>query len=378
MKYVDEFRDPSRVAAWTRALHSIPLEPSRSVQIMEVCGGQTRSILRFGIDALLPPQVSLIHGPGCPVCVTPVESLDQAITVVASPEVILCTYGDMLRVPGSAATLAEAGARHGNVRIVSRTMDLIPWALAEPQRYVVFLAVGFETTAPATAALVLALQSLHLKNVGILMAHVRLIPVLDMILRDSEAKVDGLLAPGHVCTVTGLHDYSSLAASYKRPIVVTGFEPVDLLRGLHRSLLRVSRGEYGLDNDYSRFVTTKGATSAQAMMASVMRPRDMPWRGLGLIPGGGYELRPEFRAYDAAHRLGLQGQVSRERLEPPVCYGGDVLRGRLSPRDCPHFGRTCTRAHPLGAPMVSEEGACAAYSMFAPHSSTTRSQRGDT
>jgi hydrogenase expression/formation protein HypD len=355
MRHVDEYRDPAAVQAVVRQLHAAT---SGSWTLMEVCGGQTHSILKFGVDALLPKGVSLVHGPGCPVCVTPLEMIDRAVAIAARGDVIFCSFGDMLRVPGSREDLFSVKARGGDVRVVYSPLDALKLARQYPDRRVVFFAVGFETTAPANAMAVHRASALGLTNFSVLVAHVLVPPALEALLSCPDATLQGLLAPGHVCTVTGYADYEPIAARYGIPIVVTGFEPLDLLRGILAAVRQLEAGEARVENQYPRAVRREGNPAARAMIEDVFVVSDRSWRGLGEIPRSGFTLSPRYTAFDAEKVFDVAGVVARE---PEECRAGLVLQGRLKPPECPEFGRRCTPEHPLGATMVSSEGACAAY-----------------
>jgi hydrogenase expression/formation protein HypD len=338
---------------------------SRPWTVMEVCGGQTHAILRWGLDQLLPPGLRLIHGPGCPVCVTPAERIDAALALAARPEVILCSYGDMLRVPGSAAgdDLLGVRAAGGDVRLLTSPLEAIALAQAVPERQVVFLAVGFETTAPATALLLRQARALELTNLSVLLAHVRVAPAMEALLLDPGNQVQGFLAAGHVGAVMGTAELRQLVAHQQVPVVVTGFEPADVMAGLLRLVQLLEAGTPALANAYGRVVREGGNGAAQALLAEVFLVVDQPWRGLGPIAGGGFALAPAYRGFDALERLG----AALARPEPVAtnpCISGPILQGRATPPDCPAFGRSCTPERPLGAPMVSSEGACAAYHRY--------------
>ena len=342
----------SGAKALLEQIHRITTRPWT---LMEVCGGQTHALLRHGIDQLLPPEISLIHGPGCPVCVTAIERIDQALALAAQPQVILCSYGDMLRVPGGdGRDLLSLRAAGADVRIVYSPLDVLQLAQRQPERQVVFFAVGFETTAPATALLALQARAAQLPNLKLLVAHVRVAPVLEQLLSDPACAVQGVLAAGHVCTVLGDAELRALVLRHRRPIVITGFSAEELLRGIHRCVQQLEKGEHRLENAYTKAVASGGNPGAQALLQRVFEPVDTTWRGLGTIPDGGYRLRPPFDhlLIDEAH--------SAEASEGP-CPSGLVLQGLLRPNQCPSFGRACTPDRPLGAPMVSSEGACAAY-----------------
>lgn len=355
MKFVDEYRDARAVAELARA---IARRVTRPWTLMEVCGGQTHAIVRFGLDELLPAGVTLVHGPGCPVCVTPVELIDKALTLAARPEVTFCSFGDMLRVPGTRQDLLAVKAAGGDVRIVYSPLDAVKLARALPDRQVVFFAVGFETTAPANALAVLRARQLGLTNFSLLVSHVRVPPALEAILTAPGNRVQGFLAAGHVCTVMGCAEYHPLAARYRVPIVVTGFEPVDVLRGVCQCLEQLETGRAEVENAYGRAVREHGNPAARALVDEVFEVVDRAWRGLGCIPRSGWGLRDKFAAFDAERRFGLTGGAVEESTE---CRSGLVLQGALKPPECPAFGTRCTPEHPLGATMVSSEGACAAY-----------------
>jgi hydrogenase expression/formation protein HypD len=325
---------------------------------MEVCGGQTHSLLRHGIDVELEGVVELIHGPGCPVCVTPLESIDYAHDLCLRPDVMLASFGDMLRVPGSRGTLLDARAAGGNVRSVYSPLDALELARRQPQSHVVFFAVGFETTTPTTALAVRQAAAQGVDNFSLLVAHVRVLPAMQALVEAPDCRVHGFLAAGHVCTVAGCEDYAPFARQYRMPVVVTGFEPVDLLRGILECVRQLESGNPHLANRYARTARDSGNFAAQRLVDGVFEVCDRPWRGLGLIPRGGLRLRREWKKFDALARF---GDATLPVLESSVCRSGDVLAGRIKPTACPSFGTTCTPDHPQGAPMVSSEGACAAY-----------------
>ncbi len=360
MKYVDEYRDG---AVATRYLAQLRAAATRPWTLMEVCGGQTHTIVRYGIDELLAPMgITLVHGPGCPVCVTPVALIDRAIAIARRPGVILASFGDMLRVPGSEAggggDLQRARARGADVRIVYSPLDAVRLAEREPERQVVFFAVGFETTAPANAMAVLQAARLRLTNFSMLVAHVRVPPAMESVLRSPACKVQGFLAAGHVCTVMGTSEYRAMARRYHVPIVVTGFEPLDLLQGVLMAVRLLEAGRHDVLNQYARAVRPAGNAPARVAMDDVFTTSDRVWRGLGTIPGSGLRLREEYADFDAERRF---PEATAATPEPEGCAAGLVLRGLLKPHECPMFGTHCTPSQPLGALMVSAEGACAVY-----------------
>ena len=358
MRHVDEYRDPAAVAA---AIVRIRETVTRPWTLMEVCGGQTHSILKFGMDELLPAEVRLVHGPGCPVCVTPLAMIDRAIAIASRPDTIFCSFGDMLRVPGSRDDLLKVKARGGDVRIVYSPLDAIRVARQHPDRRVVFFAVGFETTAPANAMAVHRAKAEGLGNFSVLVAHVLVPPALEALLSADGALIQALLAPGHVCAVVGYADYEPVAARHRIPIVVTGFEPLDLLKGVLAAVTQLEKGEARVENQYPRAVVREGNPAARRMIEDVFVVSDRAWRGLGEIPRSGYALSPRYAAFDALRVFDLGGLSVKE---PEECRAGLVLQGRLVPTDCPEFGTRCTPEHPLGATMVSSEGACAAYFQY--------------
>ncbi len=358
MRHVDEYRDPAAVRA---VVDRIRATVTRPWTLMEVCGGQTHSILKFGMDELLPAAVRLVHGPGCPVCVTPLERIDRAIAIASRPDTIFCSFGDMLRVPGSRDDLLKVKACGGDVRIVYSPLDALRLARQNPDRKVVFFAVGFETTAPANAMAVHRAKAEGLSNFSVLVAHVLVPPALEALLSADGVEIQALLAPGHVCAVTGYRDYEPVAAKYKVPIVVTGFEPLDLLRGVLAAVEQLERGEARVENQYPRVVVRDGNRAALRMIDEVFVVSDRSWRGIGEIPKSGYALSPAYAAHDADAVFPVSGPAARE---PEECRAGLVLQGRLRPPDCPEFGVRCTPEHPLGATMVSSEGACAAYFQY--------------
>jgi hydrogenase expression/formation protein HypD len=355
MKYLAEFRNPETAHKLAEAIDRLVTRPWT---IMEVCGGQTHSILKYGIDRLLPKRVELIHGPGCPVCVTPLEYLDKAIAIAEEPKAILCTFGDMLRVPGSRKDLLSVKAAGGDVRPVYSPLDALKLARAHPDRQVVFFAVGFETTAPATALAVAEAARTRTANFSLLVCHVRVPPAMEAILDAPGNRVRGFLAAGHVCTVMGTAEYEPIAEAYRAPIVVTGFEPVDILSGIHACLRQLEEGRHAVENEYRRSVRREGNQPARSLLGRVFRVVDRRWRGLDTIPLSGLALHDDYADYDAERRFALN---TLSAPEPAECLSGQVLQGALKPDRCPAFGTRCTPEHPLGATMVSSEGACAAY-----------------
>jgi hydrogenase expression/formation protein HypD len=358
VKYLDEFRDEKLVRAALDELHRITTRPWT---LMEVCGGQTHSIVRFGIDQLLPAGIELVHGPGCPVCVTPLELIDKALIIAARPEVIFCSFGDMLRVPGSHDDLFRVKSRGGDVRVVYSPLDALKLAVDNPDRQVVFFAVGFETTAPANGMAVFQAKRQGIRNFSLLVSQVRVPPAVTAILESPTNRVQAFLAAGHVCTVMGYWEYEPLAARYGVPIVVTGFEPLDIVDGILGVVRQLEAGRAEVENAYQRVVARQGNQPAQKLIAQVFEGTDRQWRGIGMIPDSGWKLRDEYRDFDAEVRFDVGGiQVQ----ESQVCISGLVLQGVKKPHECPAFGRECTPAHPLGATMVSSEGACAAYYQY--------------
>lgn len=364
MRHFDEYREAGPVQ---RLADSIREAATRPWTIMEVCGGQTHSILRFGLESLLPPSVALVHGPGCPVCVTPAAAIDAAIALAGRPEVVLCSFGDMLRVPGSRSDLLRAKAEGGDVRVVYSPMDALRLAEENPGREVVLFAVGFETTAPAHALAVREAKHRRTENFSILCSQVLVPPAMEAILADPECHVQGFLAAGHVCAVMGWEEYGPIAARYRVPVVVTGFEPVDLLRGILLCVRQLEEGRAEVENAYSRWVRREGSSPARELIREVFRVVPREWRGIGELPASGFGLSEPYAAFDAECRFGLAESASRGRGgdtddgEQGGCLAGLVLQGRLKPDACPHFSLRCKPEHPLGAPMVSDEGACAAY-----------------
>ena len=355
MKFVDEFRDAAVVRSLLDRIRTLVTRPWT---IMEVCGGQTHTIVRYGLDELLPSEITLVHGPGCPVCVTPIEMIDLAIDIAKLRNVIMCSFGDMLRVPGSSADLFDARAAGADVRVVYSPLDALAIARRQPDREVVFFAVGFETTAPTTAMAVHEAERLGIRNFSIIPAHVRVPPAIEAILSSGDNRVQGFLAAGHVCTIMGIDEYLPLVDRFKVPIVVTGFEPVDLLQGVAMCVAQLEEGRAEVENQYARSVRTRGNRSAQKLLEQVFTPADRRWRGLDVLRGGAFRLSDRYLAFDATRRFAVTPAVA---AEPDECHAGEVLRGLLKPPQCPAFGTACLPEHPLGAPMVSSEGACAAY-----------------
>ena len=328
---------------------------------MEVCGGQTQAIVKFGIDQLLPPELELLHGPGCPVCVTPLEMIDRALAIAARPDVIFCSFGDMLRVPGSHGDLLTVKARGADVRVLYSPLDALAIAQKHPKKRVVFFAIGFETTAPANAMTVDRARTLGLSNFSALVSHVLAPPALTALLDDPEQRIQAFLGPGHVCSVMGTEEYAAISAKYRVPIVITGFEPLDLLAGIWRAVVQLESGRAEVENCYARVVRDAGNRASQALMSQVFERCDRAWRGLGELPESGLRLREEYRAHDALRVFELEEFTAPETGE---CISGQILRGLKKPVDCPAFGTRCTPEAPLGATMVSSEGACAAYHAF--------------
>ncbi len=359
MKHLEEYRDPQLAKALLARIAATVTGPWT---IMEICGGQTHSIMRHGIDQLLTPQLTLVHGPGCPVCVTPLETIDRALAVAARPEVIFTSFGDMLRVPGSHDDLFRVRSRGGDVRMVASPLEALNLARQHPEREVVFLAVGFETTAPGNAMAVKQAAAEGLTNFSEIVSHVLVPPAMKAILSAPDNRVQGFLAAGHVCAVMGWQEYEPIAARYGVPIVPTGFEPVDILEGILKVVELLERGEPAVVNQYLRAVAPAGNPAARAVMDEIYMVCDRKWRGIGTIPGSGLRLRPEFAAFDAERRFDVGGITTEE---PAVCISGLILQGLKKPHECPAFGTECTPMRPLGATMVSSEGACAAYHKYA-------------
>lgn len=355
MKFVDEYRSQPEAQKFVDAIQGVVTKPW---SLMEICGGQTHTLIKSGIDRLLPEQVTLVHGPGCPVCVTPLEQIERALAIARRPGVIFTSFGDMLRVPGTSADLLSVKSQGGDVRIVYSPLDAVKLAEQNPDRQVVFFAVGFETTAPANAMAVWTAHQKGLENFSILCSHVLVPPAMEAILSAPHNRVQGFMAAGHVCAVMGYWEYGPIAEKYEIPIVVTGFEPLDLLQGCYMTLKALEEGRSGVENQYTRSVTYEGNQPAQELLKKVFEPCDRAWRGIGSIPGSGYRLRPDYAAYDAETRFEV-GDI--EATESEECIAGEILQGLRKPHECSAFGSRCTPERPLGAPMVSAEGACAAY-----------------
>lgn len=358
MKYLSEYRDPAVVQQLLQEIHATVTQPWT---LMEVCGGQTHSLVKNGILQLLPEQITMVHGPGCPVCVTPQTLIDKAVYLAEEAGVILCSYGDMIRVPGTHRSLLEAKAAGADVRILYSPLEAVEIAKQQPDKQVVFFAVGFETTAPANALSVVHAQQAGIHNYSILTSHVLVPPAIEAIVTDPDNVVQGFLAAGHVCTIMGEEEYKPLVQRYRLPIVITGFEPVDLLQGILMLVKQLEAGEYRLENQYSRVAHAQGNAAARATIAQVFEVSDREWRGIATIPNSGYELKSSYASFDANRKFDMtigSSQVSNG------CIAGDILRGKKKPFECPQFGSTCHPMNPLGAPMVSSEGACAAYYHF--------------
>jgi hydrogenase expression/formation protein HypD len=355
MKYLNEFRDSKLVS---NVIDEIIRSTSQRWVIMEICGGQTHSIMKYGLDQLLPDKIELVHGPGCPVCVTSLEMIDKALAIASQPEVIFTSYGDMLRVPGSQGDLFSIRASGNDIRVVYSALDAVKIAQENPNKLVVFFAIGFETTAPANAMSVMYAQKLGLNNFCLLVSHVKVPPAMHAILGSPNNRVQGFLAAGHVCTVMGYWEYIPIAQKYHVPIVVTGFEPVDILQGILFTIRELESRTYQVQNAYSRVVSFEGNKPAQNIIEQVFVGCDQKWRGIGNIPGSGWRLKPEFARYNAEDRF----QVDEiNPIESPLCVSGQILQGLVKPINCPAFANQCNPEHPLGATMVSSEGACAAY-----------------
>lgn len=361
MKFLDEYRDGAAASKLVRAIEDVVTRPWT---IMEVCGGQTHTIVKYGIDELLPPGIELVHGPGCPVCVTSLEMIDRAHAIASRPDVIFCSFGDMLRVPGSSGDLLQLKSHGSDVRVVYSPLDAVAIAAANPAKHVVFFAIGFETTAPPNAMAVWMASRRALTNFSVLVSHVLVPPAMTAILDAPDNRVQAFLGPGHVCTVVGYSEYEPIARTYRVPIVITGFEPVDMLEGLLLAIRQLEEGRAEVDNAYARAVKRDGNPASRALIDEVFEVCDRKWRGVGTIPRSGLRLTPAYSRFDAERRFDV-GAIDTQ--EPAVCISGDILRGVRKPHDCPAFGVACTPMNPLGATMVSAEGACAAYYVYGRH-----------
>ncbi|MBE0675391.1 MAG: hydrogenase formation protein HypD [Bacteroidales bacterium] len=355
MKYISEYRNADLVR---RLAERIAARVVRPYRIMEICGGQTHSIMKYNLSELLPEEITLIHGPGCPVCVTPLEKIDRALALAARNDIILSTYGDMMRVPGSSSDLLRARSEGADVRVVYSPLDSLAIAVDNPDKTIVFFAIGFETTAPANALALLRAAEMRLPNFCMISSHVLVPPAIRALLASGDSRIDGLLAPGHVCTVTGFREYETIAHDYKLPVAVTGFEPVDILRGIEATVDMLNEERFEVENRYERSVNAGGNPGALKTMYQAFEVCDRKWRGIGKIPASGLAIREEYSYYDAERRFDLE---SINTSEPEVCIAGLILQGLSTPDSCPAFGTLCTPEKPLGAPMVSSEGACAAY-----------------
>jgi hydrogenase expression/formation protein HypD len=369
MKYLDEYRDG---ATAKKLADAIAQTVTRPWTIMEVCGGQTHTIVKYGIDEIIPDKIELVHGPGCPVCVTSLEMIDRAHAIAARPGVIFCSFGDMLRVPGSRGDLLSLKSNGSDVRTVYSPLDAVNLAAANPTKKVVFFAIGFETTAPANAMAVWMARKRGLTNFSVLVSHVLVPPAMTAILQSPGNRVQGFLGPGHVCTVMGYDEYFPIVEQFHAPIVITGFEPVDMLEGLLWTVRQLESGRAEVENQYARAVKRMGNDQSRKLIDEVFEVCDRKWRGVGMIPLSGYRLRPDYRDHDAERLFDVAGISTAEST---VCISGDVLRGLKKPHDCPAFGRTCTPQTPLGATMVSAEGACAAYYAYGRHLESSRAAR---
>jgi hydrogenase expression/formation protein HypD len=357
MKFIDEYRDINLVKKYAEAIAHII---TQSWQIMEICGGQTHSIVKYGIDQLLPSEIKLIHGPGCPVCVTGIELIDQAVEIASLENTILCSFGDMLRVPGTKKDLLNIKALGADIRIIYSPLDCLKIAQQNPTKEVVFFAVGFETTAPSTAMTIYQAQQQNIANFSVLVSHVLVPPAMEAILSSNQCQVQGFLAAGHVCTVMGYQEYESISRKYQVPIIVTGFEPVDILQGIFLCIQQLEKQDIKVENQYSRVVNKEGNKNAQLLMKKVFDISDYFWRGIANIPNSGLKIKKEYRQFSAENKFNLDS-VKPNIIETQNCISGEILQGIKKPHQCPSFGTKCTPEQPLGAPMVSSEGACAAY-----------------
>jgi len=354
MKYLNDYRDKDRIQTLVRAIKK---ETVKSWKIMEICGGQTHAIARYRIEEMLPSSISLLHGPGCPVCVTPEEIIDHALAIARKPDVIFTSFGDMVRVPGSFSDLLQAKAQGSDVRILYSPLDAVELAASNPEKEVVFFAIGFETTIPIHLMALKEAVRRGLKNFSLLCSFFAVPPAIEMILSQPDNKIDGILAAGHVCTITGYEDYHSLTAKYRKPIVVTGFEPADLLYGIYKCILQLEKGEAKVENAYKRAVPETGNSEAKNLMETFLNPVDREWRGIGKIPASGFSLREKYIIFDAA----IKFPYAIPTMTNSKCIAGEIMKGNRQVSDCPYFGSDCNPSHPLGAPMVSDEGVCAAY-----------------
>jgi hydrogenase expression/formation protein HypD len=358
MKHLTEYRDEVLTRQLLEQIQSVVTKPWT---LMEVCGGQTHSLVKNGILKMLPEQITMVHGPGCPVCVTPIHIIDEAIALSQKSNVIMCSFGDMLRVPGTTMSLLEAKAKGADVRMVYSPLEAVKIAHENADKEVVFFAVGFETTAPANALSVVHAAKQNVKNYSILTSHVLVPPAMEAILSDPETKVNAFLAAGHVCTIMGYNEYDPIAEKYNVPIVVTGFEPIDLLQGIYMAVKQLESGEAKVENQYIRYVQREGNTHARQTIDEVFAVSDREWRGIGTIPNSGWEVNETYRQFDARNKFNLVESASEDIT---TCIAGEIMKGKKKPFDCPHFGKDCTPERPLGSPMVSSEGACAAYYHF--------------
>lgn len=355
MKYVDEYRNNAPVQTLAAAIRRAVRHPWN---LMEICGGQTHAIARYRLEEMLPEGLRLLHGPGCPVCVTPEETIDRAIEIASRPGSLLATFGDMMRVPGSSTDLLRAKAQGADVRMLYSPLDAVSLAEQQPDKEVVFFAIGFETTAPVHLMALKEAMRRQVTNFSLLLSLFTVPPAIDAILSDPESRINGFLTAGHVCAITGNAPYHHLASTYRVPMVVTGFEPADLLLGIYRCVLQLEAGSYEVENAYKRAVPDGGNLVARALMDEMLEPCDRHWRGIGLIPGSGLQLKKEWEAYSALHRFPTS---STAQVTSSPCMAGDIMRGLKQPSDCPYFGTRCQPSHPVGAPMVSDEGVCSAY-----------------
>lgn len=355
MKFLSEYRDPELARQYFEEIRRVT---TKSWTLMEICGGQTHSLVRNGILDLLPDKITMVHGPGCPVCVTSISVIDEAIHLAQKENVILCSFGDMLRVPGSSKSLLEVKSAGADVRILYSPLEAVQLAQQNPEKEVVFFAVGFETTAPANALSVIQADKLGVNNYSILASHVLVPPAMEALLSDPDNTIDGFLAAGHVCTIMGMEEYYPIAEKYKTPIVVTGFEPLDLLQGILMTVMQLEKGEYKVENQYARSVQREGNRLAKDSIGKVFTISDRQWRGIGSIPQSGYEVNDQYKRFNARLKFDLNIPLAEENK---ACISGDIMKGLKKPVQCPNFGTLCKPEHPLGAPMVSSEGACAAY-----------------